>query len=114
MTITWPPTLDDVKMDGEVPVDRDDDELQFLLDSAVAYVEAFHAQAYDFAGSFTLPPVPEVFNLGTIRQVLRWNARRRSPDALMQAGDASARVPSWDTDIELMLRMGRSRKGLLA
>lgn len=108
------PTLDDVKLDLNVPSDRDDAELTLILAAAISYVETFHATNYDFANTGVYPAVPAHFGLGIIRQVSRWMARRNSPDAMLQAADVSSRVPSWDADIENMLRMGRASKGIVA
>lgn len=113
--MSWtPPTLDDVKALGSIATDRDDAVLTALLDTAIAEVTRFHGNRYDFAGKNVLPPVPDQFAEGICFLTLRYNSRRRSLDGQVQAGDASARVPSYDTDVERLLRMGRSAPGIVA
>lgn len=54
-------------------------------------------------------------HLGTIRLAARWYARRLTPSALIELGDlGGARVPSFDPDIERLLRIGRFRKSVVA
>ncbi|MBN9739508.1 hypothetical protein DMP23_00040 [Amycolatopsis sp. A1MSW2902] len=53
--------------------------------------------------------------LGTLRLAGRWFTRRRSPDALISMGDlGSARVPSFDPDIDQLLRVGRFARAVVA
>lgn len=53
--------------------------------------------------------------LGTVRLASRWYARRLTPSALIELGDlGGARVPSFDADIERMLRIGKHRKSMTA
>jgi hypothetical protein len=109
---TWPPTLADLKVDAQIdPEDtRDDAALQVTLDAAVSFVERVHIGRYTFDGEPTdlLPAPPYDARLGTARLAHRWHWRRRSPDALVVAGElGSARIPSFDPDIERMLRIGR-------
>lgn len=108
----WPPTLADLKIDAQIDPDdtRDDAALQVVLDAAVSFVERVHVANYTFTGEPTvlLPDHPHEMRLGTARLAYRWHTRRRSPDALIMAGEmGSARVPSFDPDIERMLRIGR-------
>jgi hypothetical protein len=43
-----------------------------------------------------------------VRLASRWHTRRRSPDALIEMGELGAsRVPSFDPDIDRLLRIGR-------
>lgn len=52
-------------------------------------------------------PTEDLF-LGTIRLAHRWHVRRRSPDGLVNMSDlGTARVPSFDPDIERLLGIGR-------
>lgn len=110
--LTWPPTLAMLKQDQRVPVEdtRDDDDFSMQLEAAIAYVAGMHAENYDVTGESgsTLPAVPAQMVLGTIRLAVRWKTRRRSPDALITAGEmGAARVPSFDPDIERMIEIGR-------
>lgn len=106
---TWPPTLEQFKLDSDLlGDDRSDDALQVTLDAAIAYVERIHGARYGFGreGS-TLPEQDENIVLGTIRLARRWDQRRQSPDALVVQGDVSNTIPSYDVDIERLLRIGR-------
>lgn len=105
----WPPELDDLKSDMKITDDRDDDRLQVVLDAAVGFVERIHA------GSVLMVDPPADLVLGTLRLAGRWHIRRRSPDALIAAGDlGSARIPSVDADIDRLLRIGRHRGPVIA
>lgn len=109
---TWPPTLDDLKIDKGTPLDdtRDDEQLQQVLDAAVSLIEGVHGTRYNFAheSGSRLPDPPVHMALGTCRLAARWHTRRRSPDALVAMGElGSARVSSYDVDIDRMCRLGR-------
>lgn len=118
----WPPTVDEVIVDlrsrGDVAgFEPDQEQLRQVLDAAVAFVERVHAGAFNFAdeSGATLPDVPDDIRMGTIRLAGRWHTRRRSPDALIQMGELGAgRVPSFDADIDRMLRIGRFRMPVIA
>ena len=117
--MTWPPELAELKTDMKIADTdtRDDDRLQQVLDASVAFVERMHAGAFNFSEELVseLPDVPADLQLGTLRLAGRWHVRRRSPDALIQAGDLGAsRVPSFDPDIERLLRIGRHRGSVIA
>ena len=79
--------------------------------AAVADVEAVVGETVfaDIEGLVTVLPVPgSDFELGTIRLAGRWFTRRRSPDGLVSMAElGGARVPSFDPDIERLLRIGR-------
>lgn len=113
MSLTvWPPLLADLKIDSGVPANdaRDNDKLTQVLDAAIAFVERVHEGNFTFSGTPTEDaPAPDAdMSLGTIRLALRWHTRRRSPEALVAAGEmGSSRVPSFDPDIDRMLRIGR-------
>lgn len=111
MSLTvWPPLLEDLKIDAQIPPDddRDDDELAQVLLAAVKFVERVHREAYNFGAAPALPAPDATMSLGVCRLAIRWHTRRRSPDALISLGDVGAsRVPSFDTDIDRMLRIGR-------
>ena len=111
----WPPTLDEVQVDLRSRGDTeefavDEEQLQQVLNAAVAFVERVHAGAFNFddESGADLPDVPDDIRLGTIRLARRWHERRRSPDGLVDMGElGSSRIPSFDPDIERLLRIGR-------
>lgn len=115
MTVTWPPPLADLKADMSVPDNRDDELLQANLDAAVDFVERVRSDV-DY-GQFPLPgaKVPTAdLALGTIRLAARWFTRRRSPEALVDMADlGSARIPSFDADIDRLLRIGRHARAII-
>lgn len=131
--LVWPPTLDDLKEDLDIPLSdtRQDALLTKQLAAAMGFVRRVHAGRYEFAddGSSTLivssppgyefgtdafaalsplaPPGPEMV-LGTIRLAGRWFVRRRSPDGVIAMGDVGTQnIPGFDSDLERMLEMGR-------
>lgn len=110
---TWPPSLADLKADMSITSTRDDVPLQTSLDASVAYVEQVHLNRYDFDGSGLYAPIPRTFFRGVLMLAARDNARRRSVDGLVQAGDASARLPSFDSDIERLLKLGRRGRSIV-
>ncbi|MEU0467209.1 phage head-tail connector protein [Amycolatopsis sp. NPDC006131] len=117
--MSWPPTLDDLKLDLKItePDDvRDDAVLEVQLDAAVAFVERVRSDI-DYTEDEVNPqpkPDPDLV-LGTIRLAGRWFTRRRSPDALVAMGElGSARIPSFDPDIERLLGIGRYRGPVFA
>lgn len=104
----WPPVLADVKADRGVPDrdDRDDVKLQMVLSAAIVVVKRLRKGELNFDGDpdSTLPTPDADFVLGTIRLAWRWHERRKSPDALINMGDAGmGRVPRFDPDIEQLL-----------
>lgn len=113
-SVAWPPDLALLKLDmsqqGEAGApDRDDEQLQLVLDAAVAFVQSRRpAFNYD-ADPLDERPAPDAtLRLGTVRLAWRWHTRRRSPDALIQSVElGSSRVPAFDADIERMLKLGR-------
>lgn len=116
MALTWPPTLADLKVDARISDGRDDAKLSMELEAAVAYVEGVRSGQVDFSGLLTpeeraeqgLLPTTATLCLGAIRLALRWQARGRSPDAMIASQDGpSVRVSSGDLDIDRMLRIGR-------
>jgi hypothetical protein len=116
--VIWPPVVDDLKEDigREVEDVRDDVRLQTVLDAAVAFVERVHAGRYDFTGAdLTLPDPPDDICLGTLRLAGRYHARRRSVDGLVDMAELGlARIPSFDPDIDQLLRIGRWSPGVFA
>ena len=121
--MAWPPALDELKTDMRLTTgDQDDARLQQVLDASVAFVQCLHAGVWAFGDPFALdadgqplddPPADIV--LGTLRLAGRWHTRRRSPDALIAAGDlGTSRIPSFDADIDRLLRIGRHRRSVIA
>lgn len=115
--MTWRPQLDELKSDMKIADSRDDARLQQVLDAACAFVERVHDGTWAFGDAFSeLPEVPEDVQLGTLRLAGRWHTRRRSPDALVSAGAdlGASRIPSFDADIDRLLRIGRHRPSVIA
>lgn len=117
--MAWPPTLEALKSDAKIKEadTRDDEALQVQLDAAVAWYERVKAGVYQFAPDpESALPVPGADQeLGIIRLAHRWHTRRRSPDMLVAAGElGTGRVPSFDPDIERLLRIGRFRPPVFA
>ncbi|PRX48680.1 hypothetical protein B0I33_104498 [Prauserella shujinwangii] len=118
--MAWPPTLDALKDDlgseYKQGSDRADSQLERCLDAAVRFVQRVRP-SFDYDGDplSDLPaPTPDL-ELGTIRLAGRWYIRRRSPDALIAMGElGSARVPSFDADIDRLLGIGRFRGAVFA
>lgn len=120
---TWPPTLTELKTDMKIkPGEGDstnlDAQLEQTLDAAVAFVErvrpAFRYDQTDIA-QFGLPDPTDDLRLGTLRLAGRWHIRRRSPDGMVAMGElGSARVASFDSDIERLLGIGRFAKPVIA
>ncbi|MFI6308487.1 head-tail connector protein [Amycolatopsis thailandensis] len=113
---TWPPPLADLKADMKVPGEGDDPRLQACLDAAATFVEAIRSDV-DYRPN-PLPdakvPTPDLA-LGTIRLAARWFTRRRSPEALVDMAElGSARIPSFDPDIDRLLGIGRFRGPVFA
>jgi len=116
----WPPVLEDLRADirgrvlaGEqLSVDTSDTaSLQLRLDAAVGFVQRIRRGDFNFGDDPALPDPDANTVLGTLMLAARWQWRRRSPDALIDAGDlGSSRVPSFDPDIERLLRIGRHQK----
>jgi hypothetical protein len=113
----WPPDLADLKADRGVDDDRDDVKLQMVLDAAIVVVKRLRDGELNFTGdpASTLPAPDADFVLGTIRLAWRWHERRKSPDALINMGEAGmGRVPSFDPDIELLLQIDRRHPPVIA
>ena len=108
----WPPDLAELKAEKKLPASDtvDDERLQVALDAAVAFVERVRRAAFNFDGDIdsALPDPTADLRLGTLRLAIRWDIRRRSPDALIQMAELGAsRVPSFDPDIDRLLGIGR-------
>jgi hypothetical protein len=108
---TWlnAPTLANVKTDAGITDTRDDVILQQELNAAIDYVMRVRSDLNYDGDPLNPGPAPgNDFVLGVQRQVVRWHSRRRSPDAAIDMGTlGNARVPSFDSDIERMLGIGR-------
>jgi hypothetical protein len=109
--IVWPPGLADLKRDLKIETDdtRDDERLTDVLAAAVTKVIELRGATVNFTGQpSTLPSPGADLALGAVRLAARWHARRRSPDGLIDAGEmGTARVSSYDSDIERLLKIGR-------
>lgn len=116
--MAWPPTLEEFKRDAGIDSGGDDPKLQQTLDAAVAFVQRVRTDLqYDPLNpeQVDLPePDPDVI-LGTLRVAGRWHARRRSVDGVIALGEmGTTRMPSFDADIDRLLRIGRHRKSVIA
>lgn len=117
--MSWPPILTDLKDEMSIAADdtRDDTRLQRVLDAAVVVVASLREGDFNFGAEADaeLPEPDADIVLGTLRLAWRWHVRRRSPDALVAMADlGSARVPSFDADIEQLLGVGRYRGPVVA
>lgn len=117
--MAWPPELALMKTDMGVPADdtRDDERLQITLDAAVRVVQRLREGDFDFTADplSGLPDPDADLELGTVRLAWRYHVRRRSPDALIALAEmGSARVPSFDPDVEMLLGIGRHRGPVIA
>lgn len=114
----WPPLLEDLKADLNISASdtRDDLNLATDLAAARAVVERELKGDFDFVGNNALlsPPSADVLK-GTVRLAGRFNARRRSPDGLVDSGPdfGTSRVPRFDADIERMLGVGPYRRPMI-
>lgn len=120
----WPPDLTALKTDlrsrGEDvgALDADDDQLQQMLDAAIAKVREIRSGDFNFDDDpeSDLPdPGPDLI-LGTLRLAGRWDVRRRSPDGMVQMSQemGAGRVPSFDPDIDRLLGIGKYRNPVIA
>lgn len=95
---------------------RDDEVLTSLLAAAVAYVERELDGDFDFDGTLAgvAPSPTDDVETGTVRLARRWLDRRNSPGGLIDMGEfGSARISSYDSDIERMLGIGRFRRPMV-
>jgi hypothetical protein len=115
--MAWPPQLAELKSDMGITDTRDDAQLTVCLDAAIAYVERVRVESFNFDADpeSELPDPTADLELGTLRLAGRWFSRRKSPEALIEMGEfGSARVPSFDADIERLLGIGRYRRAVFA
>jgi hypothetical protein len=109
-------TIDELKGDRAIDVDRDDDRLQLVLDAALAFASRVRADLNwaEESGS-DLPDPSDDHWLGVLRLAGRWHQRRQTPDGIVQTNDqGSWRVPSVDPDVERLLGIGRYRGPVIA
>lgn len=100
-----------IKLDAGITDDRDDARLTQVLDAAKVFVEQVRSDL--FPVDVPNPDVPTTVALGTSRLAIRWHARRKSVEGLVDFGEfGSGRIPSVDNDIAQMLRIGRYSNGL--
>ncbi|SRR6266496_265787 len=110
----WPPVLTDLTNDMSVDDDLDESILQLRLDSAVSFVEDVRKDIDWSGGDQTRLPTDRLW-LGTLALARRWYQRRMSPDGLISMGEmGSARVTTYDPDIDRQLRIGRFRQAASA
>lgn len=105
-------TLAELKDDMDVDDDdvRDDSRLERRLSAVVTFVERIHKGRFNFDDdpTSTLPAPTADLVLGTLMLARRLNTRRNSPDGLVALAElGSARVASFDPDIDRLLRLGR-------
>lgn len=111
-------TLADLKVEMDIEADdtRDDERLTTHLDAAVAFVERVRRGQVDFEDDplVDLPAPTADLKLGTLMLARRWHTRGRSPDGLVAMGElGSARVTSFDPDIDRLLRLGRHARAVV-
>lgn len=96
--------------------DRDDVRLQSHLDAAVSFVERVRRGQFNFDENplLDLPEPSADLKLGTLMLARRWHTRGRSPDGLVAMGEmGSARVASFDPDIDRLLRLGKHARAVI-
>lgn len=111
-------TLADLKNEMGIDEDdtRDDERLTRNLDAAVAFVERVRRGQINFDEDplVDLPAPTADLKLGTLMLARRWHTRGRSPDGLVAMGEmGSARVVSFDPDIDRLLRLGRHARAVV-
>jgi hypothetical protein len=103
---SWPPTLDDLRDQLDVDIERDRKVWAAKLRAAIGYIE--RAKTDPDLGYFVPPHQVDDLVEGTILLASRLKARGNSPDGLVSMGElGSSRVPSFDADIERLCEIGR-------
>lgn len=119
--LTWPLTVEDLALDmyGEENSDPsvwDHDQLQMVLDAAVAWVRP-KRPGFNWAGLVTIPQLPDPgqdLMLGILRLAARWHNRRASPNGIVDMGEmGGSRITTYDPDIDRLLRIGRYAKAVI-
>lgn len=118
----WPPSLTAMKDELKRPQADTIDDVRMLrdLDAAIEFVQRVRGSSYNFgvsdeSGVGELPDPGRDLVLGTLRLAIRWFTRGRSPDGIIDMGElGSARVPSFDVDIDRLLGIGRFRSPVIA
>jgi len=112
--ISWPPTLDDLKVDMKITPGetREDNTLSIDLGAAYDFAAERKAGKYRFdtndPDQFALPDPPRDFRLGILRLAARLSERRRSKDGMINMQELGvARIAGSDPDIDRMLRLGK-------
>lgn len=114
--MSWPPTLNELKTDRGIELSdtRDDEQLDMVLDAAVAFVQRVRPDLkYDPTDpdQLELPDPSADVRLGTLRLAGRWHDRRRSPDGMIAMAELGvSRVSTFDGDIDRLLRLGRHQR----
>jgi hypothetical protein len=117
-THVWPPSLDDLKQDMNIPLDNNEDDLNLTSDLAasVAYVQRVRP-TFNYTGdldSCDPAPTDDLWS-GTVAYARRLNSRRRSPDGMVSSADmGSTRVTSVDRDIDRLLGIGSFQAPVIA
>lgn len=111
-------TLKDLKDEMNIDEDdhRDDERLTRNLDAAVSFVERVRSGQFNFdEDPLSDAPAPTAdLKLGTLMLARRWHTRGRSPDGLVAMGEmGSARVTSFDPDIDRLLRLGKHARAVV-
>lgn len=110
---TWPPTLTQLKADAKVDVadTRFDTLLTECLNAAIAYVERVRTDVnFDDESESDAPatPVTDDLVLGTLRYARRLVYRADAPGGnVIVDGVGASPLPSFDSDIDRLLRVGR-------
>ena len=108
--VTFDELLNEIDQEEQGDLAEGDTErLQRVFAAAVEFVERIHKGRFNFTGAPSDLPVPgESLKLGTLMLARRWDTRRRSPGGLVAMAElGAARVPSFDADIDRLLRIGR-------
>jgi hypothetical protein len=108
--VTFDELLNEIDQEDQGDLsEADEQRLQRVFGAAVEFVERIHRGRYNFSGGPSDLPLPgETLKLGTVMLARRWDTRRRSPQGLVAMAElGAARVPSFDSDIDRLLRLGR-------
>jgi hypothetical protein len=108
--VTFAELLNEIDQEDQGDLEPGDEQrLLRVFDAAVEFVERVHRGRFNFTGEPSSLPLPGVsLKLGTLMLARRWDTRRRSPGGLVALAElGAARVPSFDADIDRLLRIGR-------
>lgn len=110
MAKSWPPKVEALRSELGRKADdtAEDDLLKAALNAAISFVERVHVERYNFGDAPLLSAPGDDTYLGTLYLARRLHSRRRSPDGVIDLGElGSARIPSFDPDIDRLLQIGR-------